>query len=239
MVLDIAIIVFILAIAFYQAIHGTFSSLIMAILTVLCAIAALNFYEPLATALNDRLGAYAPSISLLALFAIPLLVLRTLFDRVIRGNVLLGLWPDRVGGGVFGLITATVLMGMFVLIVMMLPMPGSFLAYRPYDASLEVEHGGGARKSANFVLALARQFSAGALAPVNRPAGGETFGDAHDDLYLESFCFRNGPSGLSNRTATNGSSTSRSCRRTEPATPPSRPSGASWRRCTSRRRSIR
>ncbi|HET6427421.1 MAG TPA: CvpA family protein [Phycisphaerae bacterium] len=195
MPIDILMVVLILAIAFYQALQGVFSSLIMAILSVLCAVVALNFYEPLALALNARLGAYAHSTVLLALFAVPLLALRTLFDRVIRGNVVMGMWPDRIGGGVFGLITGTSLVGVFMLIVMMLPMPGSFLAYHPYNASLEVEHGGGARKAANFVLGLGRFLSAGSLAPLDRREGDPTFGQAHGDLYLESFCFRNRPPG--------------------------------------------
>ena len=97
------------AVAFYQAIQGTFSALIMTVLTVVCSVVALNFYEPAAQALIGRLGAYAHAVCLLALFVVPLLALRELFDRLVRGNVILGLWIDRIGGAVLGAVTGLLL----------------------------------------------------------------------------------------------------------------------------------
>ena len=117
----------ILGIAVYQALQGTFSAMIMAILTILCAVVALNFYEPVGQLLVGRLAAYAEPVALLALFALPLLILREVFDRCIRGNVLLGLWPDRLGGAAFGLLAGIFLTGMLMIVVQLLPLPGTFL----------------------------------------------------------------------------------------------------------------
>ena len=192
MVLMIVVGALIAGIAFYQAIQGTFSALIMAILTILCSVIALNYYEPLAQLLTSRLAGYADSVSLLALFAIPLLILRELFDRVVRGNVMLGLWPDRLGGGALGLVAGLFLVGMLVIVVMMLPLPGTILGYTQYDATLRVAQGGPPHFAASTVLGTAKLLSGGSMQPFgNEPR----FGDAHSDLLLESFCNRNRPPG--------------------------------------------
>ena len=186
----------ILGIAIYQAAQGAFSALIMAILSILAAAVALNFYEPLAGLITIRQGAYAHPGALLALFVIPLLVLRIVFDKAIPGNMVTGPWEDRLIGGVFGIVTGLVLVGMFSIIVQMLPMYGNFLTYQPYDEQLAVKQGGPPRWAAKFTLGLARHLSAGpfqAIFPPNEPRW--NFKLAHDDLLLESFCVRNRPNG--------------------------------------------
>ena len=194
MVVVIIATILILAIAFYQAIQGMFSALVMAVLSVLCSALAFNYYEPMAEALIGAglQGGLAHGTSLLALFVIPLLLLRICFDRFLRGNVVLGLWSDRIGGGAFGLLTGLVLVGMLMVIVQLLPLPASFLGFRPYTDSLEPAHGMGARLAARFTLGLAKRLSAGGLAPIG---AGQRFADAHDDLLLDAFCIRNRPPG--------------------------------------------
>ncbi len=193
MVIIIFATLLILGIAFYQTIQGCFSAIIMAILTVLCATVAFNFYEPLGALLAGRLGAVADPSALLAVFVIPLLLLRIGFDRLISGNVVLGLWPDRVGGAVFGLITATILTGVFMIIFQLLPMPASIIGWKPYDSGFGVEDGGPPRWASKFTLATVKHLSDGPLKPIM--SGGNKFNVTHDDLMLESFCLRNRPTG--------------------------------------------
>ena len=183
-----------LGIAFFQAVQGMFSAIIMAVLSVLCAAIALNFYEPLAAVLIAKgwLGGYAHGLVLLALFVIPLLVLREIFDRVIRRSVQMGVWPDRIGGGALGLLTGLVLVGMLMIVVALLPLGGSFISYRPYDAQLQVDQGSVPRLAARFTLGLAKCMSAGAIAPIG---GGDSFAEAHDDWLLDAFCGRSRPGG--------------------------------------------
>ncbi|MDY7010525.1 MAG: CvpA family protein [Planctomycetota bacterium] len=192
MILIIFATLLILGIAFFQTIQGCFSAIIMAILTVLCAAIALNFYEPLGALLAGHLGAIADPAAMSALFIIILLVFRIIFDRLIRGNVVMGLWPDHIVGSVFGLITATIITGMFMIILQMLPMPASILYWRPYDSALEVKDGGPPRWAAYFTLATAGRLSDGALSPIT---SGKNLRISHDDLPLESFCLRNRPTG--------------------------------------------
>ncbi|KPK83982.1 MAG: hypothetical protein AMJ81_06840 [Phycisphaerae bacterium SM23_33] len=194
MVLIIIATLLVLGFAFYQTTQGMFSAMIMAILTVLCSAAALNYYEPLAGIFISKgwLGAYAHGVCMLALFVVPLLALREIFDRVIPGNVVMGMWTDRVGGAAFGLITAFVLVGMLMIVVQLLPLPGSIVTYQPYTATLEENHGLTPRWAGQFALWLGKGLSATGLSPVG---GGQSLGLCHDDLLLDTFCVRNRPSG--------------------------------------------
>ena len=192
MVLNIIMGLLVLGITFYQAVQGCFSAMIMAILAVLSAAVAFNFYEPLADLLVARQGAYAHGVAMLAIFVFTLLVLRILFDRFIRGNVVMGLWADRVGGGAFGLVSGMVAVGMLMIVTQLLPVGGSVLGYRPYDDTLAMSQAGPPRWAARFTLGLMEHLSGGSMAPIGE---GRTWGHAHDDLLLESFCARNRPKG--------------------------------------------
>ncbi len=192
MVIIILATLLILGIAFYQTVQGCFGAIIMTILTVLCAAVAFNFYEPLGELLADRLGAIADPAAMTTVFVIPLLALRIIFDHFIRGNVVLGLWPDRIGGAMFGLVTGLTMTGMFMIVLQMLPMPASIIGWQPYDSALGVKGGGPPRWAANFTLATAGRLSAGSLRPIS---SGKNLRISHDDLPLESFCLRNRPDG--------------------------------------------
>ncbi len=193
MVLIIFATLLILGIALYQATRGFFSAMIMTILTILCLAIAFNFYDRAGDALANRLGAYAHPSVLLALFVIPLLILREIFDRFVPGNVQVELlWADRAIGSIFGLITGTILTGMLMIILQLLPMPASVITYQPYDSTLVVKQSGPVRWAGEFTLGLAKHLSAGSLQPIGK---GTPFGIVHDDLLLEAFCLRSRPCG--------------------------------------------
>ncbi|RLF43638.1 MAG: hypothetical protein DRN29_09800 [Thermoplasmata archaeon] len=172
----------------------------MTILTILCVAIAFNFYDPLGDALADRLGVYAHPSALLAVFVIPLLILRELFDRFIPGNIQVEFWLDRALGGIFGLITGTILTGMLMIIIQLLPLPAKIIAYQPYDSTLAIKNGGPVRWSGLFTLGIAKHLSAGSLKPIGK---GVSFGNSHDDLLMEAFCLRNRPRGGRTSTETN------------------------------------
>jgi len=192
MVLNIIAIVVVLGIAFYQVAQGMFSAMVMVILTILSAAVAFNFYEPLAELLGSRLGAYTHAATLLAMFVIPLYALREIFDRFIKGNVVLGVWADRVGGGLFGLLTGLILVGMLMIVLQLLPFKGSMLGYEPYDSSLSVADGGVPRWATGCTLSIVKHLSGGSLRPIGK---GNEYGEAHDNLELEAYCTRNRPVG--------------------------------------------
>lgn len=178
--------ILILAIAYFQVVQGVFSALIMAILSIVCAVLALNTYPALAGAvLYARQGTYADAIALIALFVLPLLVLRLLFDWLIGGNAVFGVWADRIGGGLLGLISGMVIVGMLMIILQMLPFGRSVLGYSPYDDALQRDQHLVPFRPDEFTVGLANLVSRGAL------AGEGSFEKLHDDLLLECFCARN------------------------------------------------
>ncbi len=186
MILILLATVLILAIAYFQVVQGLFSALIMTILSVLCAALALNTYEALAGAfLHARQGPYADAIALTALFVLPLLGLRILLDRIVGGNVAFGAWADRIGGGLLGIVTGMVLVGMLLIVMQMLPFGETVFGYRPYDDTLRRDQRVWPFYPDEFTVALTRAVSGGAL-------GAEaSFEKLHDDLLLEAFCARN------------------------------------------------
>lgn len=179
-------------IAFYQVVQGMFSAMIMTVLTLLAAAVAFNYYEPLAELLASRLGAYAHPAALLGIFVIMLYALREIYDRLIKGNVVMGLWPDRIGGAAFGVLTGFLLVGVLMTVVLMLPFGPSALAYEDYDSDLAEAGGGTPRWACSFATGLMKHLSAGSLQPIGE---GNSYARAHDDQQLEAFCVRSRPPG--------------------------------------------
>ncbi len=186
MLLIILATVLVIGLAFFQVTQGAFSALIMAILSVVSAMIAFTFYEPLAALFADGAYAYyAPPIALLALFAVPLLLLRLAVDRLIGGNVVFGVWGDRILGGALGLVTGTVLTGMILIILQMLPLGASVFTYRPFDDTLKREQRVAPFYPDEAVLNLVTLLSRGSFS-ADKP-----FDTVHDNLLLELYCSRN------------------------------------------------
>lgn len=133
-------IVLILAMTFFQGLQGLFSALITCILTVLAAALAFGLYEDL---YFGQLIRYQPdhgrSIALVGIFIISLLVLRGLFDAIIKGNMHFPLYVDRIGGGVVGFVSALIAVGVLAVGVQMLPFGTSFLGFSRYELVDEQE----------------------------------------------------------------------------------------------------
>ncbi len=175
----------VLGIAFFQAVQGVFSALIMTCLSLLAAVAAMGWYAPL----GERLYPYQPesagAIVLLALFFIPLFVAREVLDRALKANVVFGLWVDRIVGGALGLVTGMVLVGVLTVAAQMLPFGRSVLGYSPFAATLEKQSSLAPFVPDRFVIGLTTLASDGSL------AGARRFGQDHPDLLRELYCARN------------------------------------------------
>ncbi|HUS47119.1 MAG TPA: CvpA family protein [Phycisphaerae bacterium] len=190
MLIQILATLLVLGIAFFQGVQGIFSSLITAVLTVLSAAVALEFYEPLGAALYATQPATAEAISLIALFVVPLLAMRALTDWAVRGNVVLGsdiisVWAGRVVGGVLGMVTGLILVGVLTIAIQMLPLGPSIMGFKPFDGSLAREQGIAPFYPDEFVLGMFQKFSVGPL------SGRHDYYETHDDVLLEAFCARN------------------------------------------------
>jgi len=176
----------IVGIAYIQVVQGVFSALIMTILSVLSAAIAFTYYEPLAqTFFYNRFSAYADGTCLIALFVLSLLVLRLLADRFIPANVVLNVWPNRIIGGIFGLISGVICVGVLAVSLQMLPWGPSMMTYRPFDDSLQRVQSLAPLYPDDFAVGLAKTLSSGGL------SGRRSFGEVHPDLLLELYCARN------------------------------------------------
>ena len=197
MILIIIATVLVLGIALFQIVQGLYSALVMAVLSILCAIVALNFYEPVAALLYKYQPGHADALALIVLFAVPLLVLRILADKFLSANIVMELWPSRIGGGALGIITAMILVGMLMISIQMLPWGPSVFGFKAFDDSLQRDQHLGPLRPDEFVVGMANFLSAGSLgtgqnwSPGNEATPKHTFANAHDDLLLELYCGRN------------------------------------------------
>lgn len=186
MVLILAAIAMVLAIAFFQVIQGLFGALIMAILTILSACVAFEFYEPLASAFAaGGFPAYGNGIALGVIFLLTLLALRVGSDLLIRGNVVTGVWIDRIAGGVVGVLTGTVIVGMLLICLQMLPFGETVLTYRPFGPTLQRQQSVPLLHPDEFTLGLVEMLSGGSL------KSDRDFAAANPNLLLDAFAARN------------------------------------------------
>lgn len=181
MILILAAILLILAIAFFQITQGLFSALIMAFSSIAAAMIAFNYYEPIASALlYTRQPATADAGVLLGLFIVSLFVLLGLFNFLLKDNVEMGVWADRIGGGALGLISGAVMVGVLAVALQMLPV-AEMVGYKPFNESLTREGNTNRLGVDEAVVGMMKTFSGGAF------SGETSLQKVHSDLLLESF----------------------------------------------------
>lgn len=199
--------VLILAITFYQGLLGLFTAFINCTLTILAAALAFGLYEKV---YYDQLITRQPdagrAIAVMAIFIISLMVMRVIVDLIVKENMKFPMAVDRAGGGIFGFITAMVIIGTLSVSVQMLPFPYEWLGFSRYVmynsnsgeavsltpeqeteteadmlAKLRMSEVNFVRKSLwlspdSFTLGLVSLLSENAL------TGGESFGRVHPNL---------------------------------------------------------
>lgn len=186
MLLTIIASLLILGIVFFQATQGLFSSLVMAIATLVCTLIAFNFYEPVASLLYSSQPATADAIALVALLFASLLTMRILLDRFLGINLVPGVWVDRIGGCVFGLVTAVLLVGTLLVALQMLPFNRDILGYEPFDDDLKPNSM--PIDASGITVGLVETLSRGSLSTI----GAENpFEHMHSDLLMELWGTRN------------------------------------------------
>lgn len=131
MLFMLLLIIFLFAVAFFQAMHGFFSALIMMVLTLCSAAIAIGTHEYVAVTWAVKLWPdFAHALSLAGTFGVTLAVLRVIFDQLIRRGNLLPQWLERAGGGLCGLVTGLIITGILGLSINTLPFDrGYFLTY--------------------------------------------------------------------------------------------------------------
>ncbi|MBW7906134.1 MAG: hypothetical protein LC135_16785 [Phycisphaerae bacterium] len=141
MALNLISLILVLLITFMQTVFGFFSGIINLGCTIVAALIAFGFFEPVAGLLAKSFHpAYAEPTALLLLFVLSLTGLRVAADNLIRGNVTLPAAVDWAGAGVLGFINAQICVGVMVICVLMLPIGGRVLMFSRYERQPDEKH---------------------------------------------------------------------------------------------------
>ncbi|MEO6434875.1 MAG: CvpA family protein, partial [Tepidisphaeraceae bacterium] len=133
MIFTVIVVLLVAGIAYFHYAQGFFGATISAVIAVLAAVLAVSYHEPLALALmGGKAASYAVAVTLVAIFALVYILLRTLTDKMIPGQVRLPVALDRVGGGAMGLIAAFFTVGVFALAAQSLPFGPTVGGYARY-----------------------------------------------------------------------------------------------------------
>ncbi|MEZ0264932.1 MAG: CvpA family protein, partial [Phycisphaerae bacterium] len=133
MTLSIVFIVLLLLIGYWHLMQGMFSGLISAVLAIVAGAAAFAYFEPLANVLaGGKFNDMAHGVCLLSLFAGVYLLLRSIFDSLVPGNIRVNSTFDKVGGAVFGLVVGMVGLGIAALSMQFMPFGPSVGGYSRY-----------------------------------------------------------------------------------------------------------
>src|SRR4051812_24831981 len=133
MILSVIIILLVAGVAYFHYAQGFFSATISATIAVLSAALAVGYHEVVVYGLlKGKMADYAHAFVLVGLFALSYIILRTLFDKLVPGNIRLPVIADRVGGGVMGLIAGIFTAGIFALAAESLPFGPAVGGYTRY-----------------------------------------------------------------------------------------------------------
>lgn len=132
------IILLVAAIAYFHYTQGFFSAMQSAMFAVLAAVLAVSYHESLEGLVSrGGLADQSRAITLVVLFAGIYLILRTIFDRFLPGNIRLPLLVDRVGAGVMGVIAGIFATGILALAAQSLPFGPFVMGYSNYEMNDE------------------------------------------------------------------------------------------------------
>lgn len=122
MVFNIIIVLLVGLVVFFHYVQGFFSATLSAMITVIAAAMAISYHEPVVnTLLKGKMADDAHGMVLCMIFAVTYLVLRTLFDSFIPGNVQTPNVVDKIGAALMGLVAGVFSVGIFAIAVQSLP----------------------------------------------------------------------------------------------------------------------
>jgi hypothetical protein len=179
--------ILILGIAYFQMRQGFFSALLLATWTAIAAGLAVTSYETVAglATLYAVEPALANPIALLALFVVGVLILRFAGNKLVHGDILFNVNIDRVGGGLCGLITGILSVGVLMLVVQMAPLGRTIIGYSPFTPGLQRDQRLMPFYPDEAVIGFGKILSAGSMSSQRKLA------EQHPDLLLEQYCGRN------------------------------------------------
>ena len=192
---SLAVVIIILGCAALQYFYGTFVKAFAMIIIAICSsIVAFGFFEMLANLIISRssdgsllsLAPWAQTLCFILLFAVTFGVLQTGAIYLIRHEIDLGFWPERIGRVVCGIILGFIISGFLLTALQMAPLPLSY-PYQRFDPDrLDTDNPRGALFNADgFATGLFGLISNGSL------SGKNSFKTIHpnylDQLFLNRF----------------------------------------------------
>lgn len=133
--MNLIVLLFVLGVAYFYSTQGLFSALLHMFVTIIAGTLALAFWEPLTVGfLLERMPEYAWSCGLLAPFALLLIGLRLLADRLVLGNLDAAYLVNTIAGGAIGFVIGILTAGM-LLIGLQYMGPLTMLGYQPYTVA--------------------------------------------------------------------------------------------------------
>lgn len=141
--LDAFLIVFLLAVVVYWSTQGFFSALLHLVAVIAASVLAVAIWEPLVVGvLLGRMPAYAWGVGLLCPFALFLIIIRKVSDKLIANDLQVPNMANVIGGGSCGLASGVLTAGMLLIGIGFLPLPSSILGYKAYGfgANGQVKH---------------------------------------------------------------------------------------------------
>ncbi|MGB0767887.1 MAG: CvpA family protein, partial [Phycisphaeraceae bacterium] len=130
--LNLVVVILLLVCIAMWATYGFFSAFIQLIIVIGAGVLAFALWEPVSHALLGRMPAYAHGVGLLAPFAILLIVLRVVFDKLCRANVHVPRLADQIGGAACGLGIGILAFGLVFNAVNFLPLQRDLMGWEPY-----------------------------------------------------------------------------------------------------------
>jgi len=133
MTISIIFLVLLLLVAYMHFIQGLLSGFISAVVAVVAGAIAFSYYEPLALAMSGgKFNDSAQSVCILGIFALSYLILRSIIDAFVPGNIRVNSTFDKVGGAVFGLVAGMIGLGIAAVALQLMPFGPSVGGYSRY-----------------------------------------------------------------------------------------------------------
>lgn len=136
MLFSLLMLVLVAAIVFFHYVQGLFSSFLSAVIAAVAAVVAIGFHEQVVFYLaRGQFADVAHAAVMCGLFGGVYAGLRFAFDSLVPGNVNFGVWPNRIGGALMGLVAAFFGVGTLAVATQTLPFPPSVLGYARWEVN--------------------------------------------------------------------------------------------------------
>jgi hypothetical protein len=205
MYMNIAALLMLLGLTWVWMNRGFFNALVHMLCTIAAGAIAFAVWEPLAMLLialspEKGMGAVLEYVAwgaaLLLPFGISLLALRTACDSLIKTNIKAIAAAEYAGGGICGLVSGAITVGILVIAIGYLPLGTGFMGYRPIAYSKSGQGSGSLQRTGGLWIPLER-LTASLYGQLSRTtlSTGSPLADWYPDLDLAGYAINTSAAG--------------------------------------------